>query len=114
MTLEAAFALPFFLFAVINIVFAVNMIGTQSRINAALHQVGNKMAFAGYVYERTAGSVLPDSLAGVALTSLYARGQILEYTGRRRPDRSSDFLPGETLLDAYGISGLCHASALLR
>lgn len=88
MTLEAAFALPFFLFAVINIVFAVNMIGTQSRINAALHQVGNKMAFAGYVYERTAGSVLPDSLAGVALTSLYARGQILEYTGREYLEQS--------------------------
>ena len=53
MTLEAAFALPFFLFAVLNILFAVNIIGTQSRINAALHQVGNKLAFAGYVYENS-------------------------------------------------------------
>ena len=44
MTLEAAFVLPFFLFAVINILFAVNMIAAQSRINAALHQTGNKMA----------------------------------------------------------------------
>ena len=82
MTLEAAFALPFFLFAVINILFAVNIIGTQSRINAALHQTGNKMAFAGYVYERTVGGALPDSLAGVAMTHLYARGSILEYVGR--------------------------------
>lgn len=81
MTLEAAFVLPFFLFAVINILFAVNIIGTQSRINAALHQTGNKMAFAGYVYERTAGNVLPDSLANVVMTSIYARGQILEYVG---------------------------------
>ncbi|MDE6386572.1 MAG: hypothetical protein K2L82_02055 [Lachnospiraceae bacterium] len=81
MTLEAAFVLPFFLFAVINILFAVNIIGTQSRINAALHQTGNKMAFAGYVYERTAGNVLPDSLASVAMTSIYARGQVLEYVG---------------------------------
>lgn len=88
MTLEAAFALPFFLFAVINILFAVNIIGTQSRINAALHQTGNKMAFAGYVYERTVGTVLPDSLAGVAMTEIYARGRILEYVGRDYLDRS--------------------------
>lgn len=82
MTLEAAFVLPFFLFAVINILFTVNIIGAQSRINAALHQTGNKMAFAGYVYERTVGSVLPDSLAGVAMTHAYARGAVLEYVGR--------------------------------
>lgn len=88
MTLEAAFVLPFFLFAVINILFAVNIIGTQSRINAALHQTGNKMAFAGYVYEHTVGSVLPDSLAGVAMTNVYARGQILEYVGRDYLNRS--------------------------
>ena len=88
MTLEAAFVLPFFLFAVINILFAVNMIGTQSRFNAALHQTGNKMAFAGYVYERTVGNVLPDSLAGVAMTGIYARGQILEYVGTGYLDQS--------------------------
>lgn len=82
MTLEAAFALPFFLFAVLNILFAVNIIGTQSRINAALHQVGNKLAFAGYVYENTAGDILPDGIAGVAVTEAYARGQIVEYVGR--------------------------------
>lgn len=82
MTLEAAFALPFFLFAVINILFAVNIIGAQSRISAALHQTGNKMAFAGYVYERTVGSALPDGLAGVAMTYAYARGSVLEYVGR--------------------------------
>lgn len=88
MTLEAAFVLPFFLFAVINILFAVNIIGTQSRVNAALHQVGNKIAFSGYVYRRTVDKVLPDSLAGVALTSLYARGQILEYVGREYLEQS--------------------------
>lgn len=87
-TLEAAFALPFFLFAVINILFAVNMIGTQSRFNAALHQTGNQMAFYGYAYGHTVGDVLPDSLAGVAMTGLYARGQILEYVGREYLDQS--------------------------
>ena len=88
MTLEAAFALPLFLFAVINIMFAINIIGMQSRINAALHQTGNKMAFAGYVYERTVGSALPDSLAGVAMSHIYARGSILEYVGKNYLEQS--------------------------
>lgn len=88
MTLEASFVLPFFLFAVLNILFAVNIISAQSRINAALHQVGNKMAFAGYAYEKTVGSALPDGLAGVVLTEGYARGQVLEYVGRSYLDQS--------------------------
>lgn len=88
MTLEAAFALPFFLFAILNILFAVTIIGTQSRINAALHQVGNKLAFAGYACNATAGSVLPDGLAGAALTEGYARGQVVEYVGKSYLEKS--------------------------
>lgn len=88
MTLEAAFVLPFFLFAVINILYAVNIIGTQSRINAALHQTGNKMAFSGYVYQHGAGNVLPDSLASVVMSEIYARGQIVEYVGREYLNQS--------------------------
>ena len=88
MTLEASFVLPFFLFAVINILSAVNIIGAQSRINAALHQIGNKMAFAGYAYEHSVGGSLPDSLAGVALTEGYAKGQIIKYVGNSYLDQS--------------------------
>ena len=88
MTLEAAFVLPFFLFAVLNILYAVNIIGTQSRMNAALHQVGNKMAFSGYAYNATVGGVLPDGLAGVALTEGYARGQVVEYVGSSYLEKS--------------------------
>lgn len=88
MTLEAAFALPFFLFAVLNILFAVNIIGTQSRLQAAMHQVGNKMAFAGYAYENMVNDVLPESLVSVGLTEGYARGQVLEYVGRSYLEQS--------------------------
>ena len=88
MTLEAAFVLPLFLFAILNILFAVNIIGTQSRINAALHQVGNKMAFAGYGYHAALGENIPDGLAGIALTEGYARGQIVEYVGSSYLDKS--------------------------
>ncbi len=82
MTLEAAFALPFMLLTVINILFSVNIIAAQSRFNAALHQTGNKMAFAGYAYEKTAGGILPEELAGVAISELYAKNQIIDYVGR--------------------------------
>ncbi|MCM1121122.1 MAG: hypothetical protein NC416_00925 [Eubacterium sp.] len=105
MTLEAAFVLPFFLFAVINILFAVNIIGTQSRFNAALHQTGNKMAFAGYVYERTVGNILPDSLAGVAMSSIYARGQILEYVG-------TDYLNQSCVVGGSGGVSLAGSSVM--
>lgn len=88
MTLEASFVLPFFLFAVLNILFAVNIISMQSRMNAALHQVGNRMAFAGYAYGKTAGNVLPDGLAGIVLSQGYARGQILESVGRSYLEQS--------------------------
>lgn len=88
MTLEASFVLPFFLFAVLNILFAVNIISAQSRISAALHQVGNKMAFAGYAYEKTAGSMLPDGLTGVVLSQGYAKGRILECVGREYLNQS--------------------------
>lgn len=88
MTLEAAFVLPFFLFAILNILFAVNIIGAQSRINAALHQVGNRMAFAGYGYRAAAGEIMPDGLAGIALTEGYAGGQIVAYVGDSYLDKS--------------------------
>lgn len=105
MTLEAAFVLPFFLFAVINVLFAVTIIGTQSRINAALHQVGNKMAFAGYAYEHTVGNILPEQLSGVALTELYAKGQIIKYVG-------SSYLEQSCIVNGSGGISLAGSSVM--
>lgn len=105
MTLEAAFVLPFFLFAVINILFAVTIIGTQSRINAALHQVGNKMAFAGYAYEHTVGNILPEQLCGVALTELYAKGQVVKYIG-------SSYLEQSCIVNGSGGISLAGSSVM--
>lgn len=102
MTLEAAFALPFFLFAVLNILFAVNIIGTQSRIGAALHQVGNKMAFAGYAYESTVGGKLPEGIASVAFSSGYARAQVISGVG-------SDYLSNSCIKG--GAGGLSFAGS---
>lgn len=105
MTLEAAFVLPFFLFAVINILYATNIMGTQSRINAALHQTGNKMAFAGYAYEHTVGNVLPDQIAGVAMTELYAKGQIVKYVG-------SSYLEQSCIVNGAGGISLAGSSVM--
>ena len=88
MTLEAAFVLPFFLFAVINIIFSMNILAAQSRINAALHQTGNKMAFAAYAVQDLAGGGAGGALAGVALSELYARSRIVEYAGSGFLDQS--------------------------
>jgi hypothetical protein len=97
MTLEAAFVLPFFMFAIINILFAVSIIGTQSRVNAALHQVGNKMAFAGYTCEGTVLGSIPDSLAGVLISTAYAKSQVVKYIG-------SSYLEQSCIVN--GVSGI--------
>lgn len=88
MTLEAAMVLPLFLFFLLNIIYCMNIIGTQSRIQAALHQTGNQMAFAGYAYARTGNGILPENLAGVVLSEGYARHQIIRYVGNEYLEKS--------------------------
>lgn len=80
-TVEAAFALPLFLFFMIQVMSAINMIGIQSRFGAALHQTGNRMAFAGYAYGKADAS-LPGEIALTALTQVYAKDQVLKSIGR--------------------------------
>lgn len=81
MTVEAAFALPLFLFFIINLISVMNVIGVQSRFNAAIHQVGNKMAFYGYAYEKTIGDILPEGMASILLTQMYAKEEVMDYVG---------------------------------
>lgn len=88
MTVEASIVLPLFLFFIIQIMSAINMIGVQSRLEAALHQTGNKMAFSGYTYEKASNNILIDSLASVALTEVYAKNQVINYAGKEYLDKS--------------------------
>lgn len=87
-TVEAAFVLPLFLFFMLHILSAISMIEAQSRLGAALHQTGNQMAFAGYVYGKTMEGV-PEGIAAVALTEGYARNRILSYAGGDYLEHSS-------------------------
>lgn len=88
MTVEAAIVLPLFMFFIIQVISAINMIGIQSRLGAALHQTGNKMAFSGYIYEKTLNNTLVDGFASVALTEIYAKNQVLNYSGKEYLDKS--------------------------
>lgn len=88
MTVETAIALPLFMFFIIQVMSAINMIGVQSRLLAALHQTGNKMAFSGYLHGGGDGNVFIEGLASVALTEVYAKNQILDYAGREYLDKS--------------------------
>lgn len=88
-TVEAVFALPLFLFFMIHVMSAITMIETQSRLGAAMHQTGNQMAFAGYVYDKVVGETIPDGITSVALTEGYARNQILSYAGKDYLEHSS-------------------------
>lgn len=80
-TVEAAFALPLFLLFMLQIMSAINMIGIQSRFGAALHQTGNRMAFAGYAYGKTE-TALPGEIALTVLSHGYAENQIIKSVGR--------------------------------
>lgn len=91
MTVEAAFALPLFIFLIVNLIYVMNIIGVQSRLNAALHQVGNKIAFYGYAYEKSMGNVLPDGMEGIAsmaVSQLYVSGEIENYAGAEYLNKS--------------------------
>ncbi|MBD5521508.1 MAG: pilus assembly protein [Lachnospiraceae bacterium] len=88
MTIEAAIVLPLFIFFMIQIMSAINMIGVQSRLGAALHQSGNKMAFAAYVYEKAFDNIPIDGIGSVILTDLYARNQVLNYAGKEYLNKS--------------------------
>lgn len=88
MTVEAAIVLPLFIFFMIQIMSAINMIGVQSRLGAALHQSGNKMAFAAYAYEKVSDNIPIDGIGSVVLTDLYARNQVLNYAGKEYLNKS--------------------------
>ena len=88
MTVEAAIALPLFLFFIIQVMSAINMIGVQSRLGAALHQTGNKMAFSGCIYGKTSQNILINELASVALTEVYAKTQVLNCANKKYLDKS--------------------------
>lgn len=57
MTVEASFAVPLFIFCMINLLYGIQVIETSSRITAALHETGNELCSYGYAYENAIGGI---------------------------------------------------------
>lgn len=102
-TVEAAFVLPLFLFFMIQVMSAMDMIGLQSRFGAALHQTGNRMAFAGYAYGGATGESLPSEAALTVLSAGYAGNQVLKSVGKDYLDKSC-VRKGAAGVSFYGTS----------
>ena len=83
MTLEAAFAVPLFLFAVFNLYAAVSLITLHVRIETAMHQTGLSMARTAYAYHKAADGYdfLESETAGTLFNLLYVGEKVKESVG---------------------------------
>ncbi|TCL54282.1 hypothetical protein EDD76_12152 [Kineothrix alysoides] len=83
MTVEAALAVPFFLFFIMNILVIFDMLRLHGNIEEAIHQTGNQMAFCGYAYKNVEelGFSLPDEMSSIAMSEVYARGRVIRILG---------------------------------
>lgn len=87
MTVEAAFVLPFFLFAFMNIISILEIYRLQSNMSAAMHMTAKEMAVCAYEYK-----ALSDGDAGKAeslgLTYGYAANRVKSILGTKYLDNS--------------------------
>jgi hypothetical protein len=99
MAVEAAIAIPFFLFFLMNILFAFDMLRLHGNIMGAMHQAGNKIAFYGYAYRSGFGEegLLSGEADSLILSEGYARRKVINILGE-------DYLNHTCL--ASGTSGL--------
>lgn len=85
MTLEAAIVLPLFLFFVLNLLSAIEMLRLHGNLTWALHETGGKLAIYGHAY----GQAMPDgdgpadALGDVVFSYLYIREKIKDTLGER-------------------------------
>ncbi len=83
MTVEAALAVPFFLFFMINVLVVFDMLRLHGNIAGAVHQIGNQMAFCGYAYKNmeVPESSFSDDISSVVISEGYARGRVISLLG---------------------------------
>lgn len=99
MAVEAAIAVPFFLFFIMNILFSFDMLRLHGNIMAAMHQTGNKMAFYAYGYKNLSGedALLTEETDSLILSEGYARAKVIHILGH-------DYLNNTCLVN--GTNGL--------
>ena len=94
MTLEAALVLPFFLFAILNLISIIEIYRTQSNMSAALHLTAKQMAVYGYEYNEISESQSDNWV----LTQLYVANNVKKQLG-------SDFFESSPVKNGFkGIS----------
>ncbi len=101
-TVEAAVALPLFLFFFLNLGCAIEMIRLHGNLAMALRETGNKMSLYGYALkweekEEEGGGLLKEEALDFAFSYTYVKGQIVKYAGE-------DYLNQSPLV--YGADGL--------
>lgn len=82
MTVEASIVVPLFIFCMINLLFGIQVVETQSRITAALHETGSEICSFAYAARRGLG----DAPGGI-LTDAYAVGSIAGHLGETVQNR---------------------------
>lgn len=87
MTLEASLVLPFFLFAVLNLISIIEIYRVQSNMSAALHYTAKQMAVYGYEYKEIAKGAA-DIADDLGLTYLYAANNVKKLLGNDYLEKS--------------------------
>ncbi|MCM1183078.1 MAG: hypothetical protein NC337_06875 [Roseburia sp.] len=75
MTVEAAFVLPLFLFAFLNLISILELYRLQSNMSAAMHAAAKEMAVYGYEYKALSGGDA-GTLESLGITYLYAANRV--------------------------------------
>lgn len=99
MAVEAAIAIPFFLFFMMNLLFAFDMLRLHGNLMGALHQTGNKMAFHGYAFKQAeeTGIMPSEGISSVIMSQVYVRNKVINILG-------SDYLDHTCIVS--GTAGL--------
>ena len=90
MTLEAAFVLPIFLFFMLQLLSAINILNVTMDIEAAMHQTAKKMALYVYAYDRVipVENEILQELSSFALSNGYAKNDVVSTIGKEFLDHS--------------------------
>ena len=105
MTVEAAFAVPLFIFCIINLLFGIQVMETSCRITAALHEAGNEICSYGYAINNV-GEGTPAGIASTAYAyaSVYkSLGEVTEKRGGIRGGRIGISYLGSSVMSENDI-----------
>lgn len=87
MTVEAAFVLPFFLFAFLNVISILELYRTQSNLSAAMHLTAKEMSIYAYEYKAVFDEDV-GKLESLGLTYGYASNRVKNILGEAYLDHS--------------------------